>query len=450
MRNTNKNLSKSHPFPLKILYILVFGLILSFCFLPQTTEAKGASLYLSPSSGTFKVGSTFDVSIFVNTGGESINAVEVNLKFDPKKVQITTPSTGKSFVSVWISQPTFSNIRGTASFRGGVPSPGINTSSALVSTVTFRTISPGDTAISIERSSRVLLDDGKGTDILTSLGKGNYKIIIPPAMGPLVSSSTHPDQNEWSKNNSPCFQWQKESRVTDFSYSIDNDFGGIPDNISEGDETSVCFSDLEDGMWYFHIKAKRGGNWGGVTHYLVQIDTTPPASFYPKFEPLFDSTETTQDPIIYFDTTDVLSGISYYALKVINLKGALEKQETGLFTEVQSPYKLSSLDHGGYEVVIRAYDKAMNWTDGSAKIDVIASGKSVFVTKKGINIWMIFLDWWKITLVLGGLLFFILIIAFFYWRSYKNAHRKRETLKTFKKNTEKEKEKVKGKLKEVK
>ena len=198
-----------------------FGGVLAFSFLffllPLFSRAEGASLYLSPSSGTFYVGSTFDVSILLNTGGQDINAVEVNLQFDPEKLQVARPTTGKSFIEIWISQPAYSNVRGRLSFIGGIPSPGINTSSGLVSTVTFRAIAPGKASISFLDSSGVYRNDAKGTNILDSVGRGEYEILIPPPEGPKVYSSTHPDQNKWYKNNNPTFSWEKEEDVTSLS-----------------------------------------------------------------------------------------------------------------------------------------------------------------------------------------------------------------------------------------
>ena len=176
----------------KTLFTLII-LIISFG-VAFVARADGASLYLSPQTGTFFVGSTFDVSIFVNTGGNNVNAVKVDLKFNQRKLQIASPTAGRSFIAVWISQPTFSNIEGAATFQGGVPSPGINTSSGLVSTITFRAINPGEAAVSILDSSQVLLDDGKGTNILSSVGRGVYTIAIPPPEGPKVFSPTHPHQ----------------------------------------------------------------------------------------------------------------------------------------------------------------------------------------------------------------------------------------------------------------
>jgi uncharacterized membrane protein len=412
------------------------------------SEAAGASLYFAPGSGTFFVGSTFDVSVFVNTGGNDVNAVKVDLKFDPRKIQIASPTAGKSFIEVWISQPTYSNTEGTASFQGGVPSPGINTSSGLVSTITFRAIAPGETAIQFSDSSKVLLDDGKGTNVLSSLGRGVYSLIIPPPEGPKVFSSTHPDQNKWYKNNNPTFSWEKEEGVTDFSYDINYDFHDTPDSISEGDHTSFSYTNLEDGIWYFHLKAKKGGVWGGVSHYIVQIDTTPPAAFDLIFEPSFRAPNvTSREPVVSFITTDALSGIDHYELRTINFTKNGEKDQAGFFVEVASPYRIPILEEGEHEIVVRAFDIAKNWRDSSVRIEVIPSGKLFYITRKGISILGFFFAWWQIILFL--IILILLLLALVLWRMmrHRRIRKRRKTIKKIKEELRKDKEEIKEKLK---
>jgi len=397
---------------MKKAFIILTILIISLG-VASVARAGGASLYFSPNSGTFFIGSTFDVSIFVNTGDNNINVVQVDLKFDPKKLQIASPTAGKSFIDVWVSQPTYSNTEGTASFKGGIPSPGINISSGLFSTITFRAISPGETKISFLDSSRVLLDDGKGTNILTSTGHGVYILSIPPPEGPEVFSPTHSDQNKWYKNNNPTFSWVKEGGINNFSYNLDHDPQGIPDNVPEGDHTSISYSNLEDGIWYFHVKAKKAEVWGGISHYLVQIDITPPAGFVPEIDP---STKTSVlRPIISFITTDNLSGFDHFEAKIINITPDENKEESGFFIEVVSPYKLPSLQIGKYLSVIRAFDKAANWRDASIRLEIIPGGLGF--SKQGILIFGFFLEWWMSALLL--LLIIILATGFLLLRFKK-------------------------------
>ena len=296
-------------------------------------------------------------------------------------------------------------------FIGGLPSPGINTTAGLVSTVTFRAIAPGETTILFSDSSKVLRNDPDGTNILTSLGRGIYSLVIPPPEGPKVFSSTHSDTNKWYKDNNPTFCWEKEEAVTDFSYTLSQDPTGVPDNAPEGDQTCVSYSEVSDGIWYFHIKAQKADIWGGTSHYPVQIDTTPPAAFTPTVEPSQKTSE--RQPFISFITTDALSGVSHYELKYIDL--TIEREETvGFFREVASPYKLPPLEIGKYLVVVRAYDVAGNFREGKAEIEIFPKGISL--TKRGIQYESFIFPWWLLILIL---IIIVVLILFYFWKKYK-------------------------------
>ncbi len=403
---------------MKKIFLSLSILIITFCVNTYSANAAGASLYLSPNSGTFYVGSTFDVSVFLNTGNNNVNAIYANLKFDPKKLQIASPTAGRSFISVWIAQPTYSNKEGSASFLGGNPSPGINTSAGLVSTVTFRAIAPGETEISFLDTSQALLDDGKGTNILNSKNKGVYQLAVPPPEGPEIFSATHSDQNKWHKDNNPTFSWTKEENVSDFSYSLDHDPRGVPDSASEGAANSISYSDLEGGIWYFHVKAEKAGIWGGTSNYLVQIDADPPAAFTPELEP--SAKTSVSQPIVSFITTDALSGFDHFELKVIDITPGGSSEESGFFTEVASPYKLPSLQTGKYILAIRAFDKAGNWRDSSVKLEIIPRGLHISED-----------EGWKV-----ALLIFIIVVSiaiFLFIRFKKQEASQREIAKRLKK-----------------
>ncbi len=413
----------------KILLILFIVFLLFFTG-NNIVKAQGASFYLSPQTGTFFIGDTFNVSIFTNTKENDINAIKVDLKFDQKNLQIASPSTGKSFISVWVSQPSFSNIKGEATFQGGIPSPGINTSSGLVSTITFRAIRPGEATISILDSSQILLDDGKGTNVLNSVGNGLYQIVIPPPEGPKIFSSSHPNQDKWYSNSSPTIFWEKEEGITDFSYSIDTNFYGTPDNISEGSDNSVSFSDLENNIWYFHLKAKKGNVWGGISTYILLIDISPPASFDLSFGPILISpNKIIENSIVSFITTDQLSGVSHYEVKVIDLNNP--SQHADFFIEASSPYQLATLNAGEYEIIVKSFDKALNSQDARERIEIVPVSKTLYINKNGINIATIFIPWLVIFLIL---LFLVLIFIFLIWKRLRIFYQRRKTLKEIKKS----------------
>lgn len=427
---------------LKLKTILLFC-ILIFCISASKTSAQGASLRLSPQSGTFFVGNTFDVSIIVNTHGNSINAVSADLKFPADKLQVVTPVSGKSFIESWTAIPTYSNTEGTISLKGGIPSPGINTSAGLVSTITFRARAAGTAMVYFLDSSMVLLDDGKGTNILKSFDKGEYTITVVPPDGPGIYSSTHPDQNAWYKDNNPTFSWEKEAGISDFSYKFDSDPKGIPDSVSEGGETIKSFTNVSDGIWYFHLRSKKGDAWGATSHYVAHIDNTPPNSFAPNIE----STGKIKRirPLISFITSDVTSGIDHYEVKITSTIEA----GSPYFIEETSPYRVPYLEPGEYTVIVRAYDKADNWTDEMVNIRIVGS-KIFSIGKEGIIFRGILYSWWLATLILIVLLGALGFLIYFIWKKFFGLEKFGMNLAKLKEKIQKRRTKLKEEIEKEK
>lgn len=369
---------------------------------PVFAETQSASLYLSPYSGTFYVGSTFDVSIFVNTEENNINAVEVSLSFPPELLQVTSPTASFSFISIWADQPSYSNKDGTISFKGGVPNPGIKTSAGLVSTITFRAKSPGVAKISFSDSSKILLSDGKGTNILKSTANGEYNLILQPFEGPKISSPTHPSLTAWYRNNNPVFFFETGEGITDFSYSLDQDPNGTLDNVSEGSSNSAAFNDIGNGIWYFHAKAKKNGAWGGVSHYPVHIDTAPPKPFKVKIDTA--KIMTSSRFFAYFSTEDALSGMDRYEVSVVDMSDP-QALSNPFFMEAVSPYQIPFETTGEFAVLVRAYDKAGNFAENREILKTISPFLSY--TKEGIRIKNFLLPLYLIYLIIAAVLVLI-------------------------------------------
>ena len=95
----------------------------------------------------------------------------------------------------------------------------------------------------------------------------------PPA--PTISSTSHPDENIWHTNNDPAFIWTTPSDTSGidcYSYIFDQSSTTTPDTTCEPAGNSRSYTDVADGIWYFHLIAKgNAGNWGSVDHYRVKI-----------------------------------------------------------------------------------------------------------------------------------------------------------------------------------
>jgi len=389
----------------KIIFIVVIlALSLVPCTLslvPCFSQAASAFLYLAPSSGSFLVGSTFSISVFVNTDGDEINVVFAELQFPPDLLQVTSPTAGTSFITEWLAPPNYSNEKGMVSFRGGIPG-GIVTSAGLVSSITFRVISSGQAKITFKEESKILLNDGKGTDILTNIIDGEYNLLVPPPEGPKVFSPTHPNPNVWYPDSGPAFSWEREEGVSDFSWSFDQNPNGRPDGVSDGADNQVSFPEVSDGVWYFHLRQKKGGVWGKTSHVQVKIDTSPPEEFTPEVKTY--TRLVSYQTVVYFETKDNFSGVDHYEVSIMDLN--LKESSRSFFTEVISPYKIPFKKAGKYNVIIKAVDKAGNIREGETRFRMMTP--LVFhIEGRGLEIRGILFPWWLIFLIifiiLGGL-----------------------------------------------
>ena len=372
-----------------------FFLILS---LASGASAQNASLYLSPSTGTYTVSNTFLVQVKVNSGGVAINAADGTLVFDPDKLEVVSISKTDSVFSLWIQEPTFSNSLGTINFAGGKPTPGFSGAAGIIINITFKARTAGTANLTFAAGS-VLADDGKGTNILASMGAAAFTISsrtitpteplepsVPAASAgvpeaPIISSDTHPEETKWYPNNNPKFSWKLPPDVIEVSYEIDQKPTTNPAFIADSLTTEASFSDLEDGIWYFHINFKNQYGWGKITHRKVLIDTEVPESFEVVIDNENDATNPT--PTFLFKTTDSLSGIEYYEV-------IIEREDKTTTTTTpqnikDNPYKPLALPPGKHSLQVKAFDKAGNYTLASTNFE-ISPIKGLEITKIPISI----------------------------------------------------------------
>ena len=376
--------------------IIWFGLGLILLFSTSFAvplEAGSATLFLMPSMGTYSIGNTFSVSVKINTGGQAINAADAILIFDSAKLEVKSISRTGSIFTLWVQEPIFSNSAGTISFAGGTQSPGFTGSSGTLVAITFKALTSGTASITFSSGS-VLADDGKGTNVLSNLISGSYALttrrietlppgeeyVPPPTLAPsapIISSLTHPDQNKWYSNNNPSFFWELPSGVTGVSLALNQSAYANPGPISDGLMELKEYGDVEDGVWYFHIKFKNQYGWSRITHRKVLIDTVPPNPFVIKIQ---KESATDPRPILLFSTTDDLSGIEYYKVR-IGEGDLFQVTEEDIKT---NPYRLPLQAPGKRSIIIKALDEAENFALSSTEIQVfpIESPKILEIPKR--------------------------------------------------------------------
>ncbi len=367
-----------------VLALVSFSLVLITGF-PSEAKAGGASLYLSPPSGTYTVGSVFEITVKINSGGQSINAAEANLVFNPAELSVVNISKTNSIFSLWTTEPTFSNVTGKISFGGGSPLPFSGDAGTIV-TISFKAKSPSSALVNFSSGS-ILAADGKGTNILSNMIGGVYtlksKVIIPlfkeippeeyttsgvsgvVPLVPVVKSSTHPDPDKWYSETNAEFYWKVPPGVNTVALLINRSPISNPTVYYSPPISQKRIDDLEDGVWYFHIRFKNSSGWGAVLHRKVLVDTNPPEPFEIKIDNEGDPTN--PSPLLIFESEDEVSGVEKYEIKIDQRKAIVVSSEE---IKQKGYYKPPPLAPGEHSIIVRAIDYAGNYSLAMISVDI--------------------------------------------------------------------------------
>ena len=297
-----KTISKKLAF-LPILFLMFGSLYIS--------PVKAAASFGISGSRSLTAGQTFSVTISVSRN-TTYNAVSVNVSANNLTI-LSASATGG-----WTAISGPSRSASSASFSGALLGQNI-TGSRNVLILSVR--APSSTGSASLTVSGQVSGEGSGTGTENGSGSASYTIKAAPTAAPTpkpaagavtVASSTHPDQNKWYNSNSPAFSWNKDGGVLGFSYSFDNSPSTDPDTTSEGAASTTAFSNQENGVFYFHIKAQNDIGWGPASHFKVNIDNLAPEPF--TITTIKD--ESTNEYRVYFATNDKNSGIASYTVDV--------------------------------------------------------------------------------------------------------------------------------------
>ncbi len=66
---------------------LILFLLLLFVFLSLPGKVQAANFYLEPSTSTVQVGSEFEVAVWIDPGGEDIQAMDIFINYDATRLQ---------------------------------------------------------------------------------------------------------------------------------------------------------------------------------------------------------------------------------------------------------------------------------------------------------------------------------------------------------------------------
>lgn len=436
------------PFSLHKIFILLAVL---FFYAFSAALALAADVVVAPSTGSYSVGQTFSVTVRVAPGGQSVNAVEAALKFDPAVLSVVSVTKDGSAFSLWTTEPAFSNTAGTVTFGGGSPAPFTATSNLI--TITFRAVSAGTGAVTFTSAS-VLAADGRGTDVYKGSTPGSFTVTAAstptptptetpttaepesdedseeaiifgdPPRAPEVGSQVFLDPETWYKTTDGLFTWTLPFDITAIAIEISSSSENVPSNNKNAiydppvDEFVINKGLVTDGEQYFSVQYQNQVGWGAVLNRKLRIDTTPPEPFTITVRP---GVKPTDFPLVVFEANDVTSGIDYYEMVIA------DKEPVRITPDMAKlGYLLGELEDGTYTVTVIAVDRAGNKQEGSAAVLITSGWIKPAETEEETSIWDYFT---ALNLLIAFLLTVILLQLIYIWYERKQVRLKEEKLR---------------------
>ena len=246
-------------------YIIVIFTIFIYFFIPYLANA--ASLSLSPSSNKVSEGNIFTIKVNVDTRDKYINNTDAIIQFPTDLLEVVSVSKSSSIFSLWVEEPSFSNITGRVTFNGGAATPGFIGSSGNIISITFKAKKEGTASI-LFSDSAVRENDGLGTDILTSKN-GSVIQIENPA---IVEAPKKIEKPVTTANKVVTIKEKKVEPVKKAEIS----------KISKVFEPSIS---LENNQNIINLTDEN--TISNIDYYIIQIDNNP--SFKVKKDELINN-----------------------------------------------------------------------------------------------------------------------------------------------------------------
>lgn len=268
--------------------ILIFFIILAAFVFAQPVSAQNATLYFSPSTGTFSEGESFWLTIMVDTKGVAVNAVAAYFSYPEDKLEPLGVNIIGSAMSIFAEKEAKS---GRVKIAGGESTPGFSGVKKIAS-VGFRAkVSSGSVNFKFNEDSAVLTDaENKNILNLSISGQGNYTFkpkvvtpspvtpppvtpspVTPPAEEPQVLVISEVEVKEVTQNE-VTVSWQ-----TDIESDSLIEYGLTADImlLSVADETltkehSLKISGLDLGtLYHFKVRSKTADGTEGIAEGLT-------------------------------------------------------------------------------------------------------------------------------------------------------------------------------------
>lgn len=397
--------------------------------------AHAATLSFMSGVTNASIGDTIDVSVRIDSQGQTVNAAQGTVQYPSSILQVVTVNHSNSVFNIWAQEPTVNTSTGEISFLGGSTNS-FSGPSLYVLDVTFLVRGTGTATLNFANAG-VTAGDGTGANILsastpisftiggvrpatvtasssaTATGATSTQLTAPQAvvqqappaptqikrpavptstvpLAPALTASLYPDQAAWYNTiGNFLVQWPLPPDVTDVATAVNQDPQFDP-TVSEGLFGSKTFSAVDEGIWYLHVRFKNSVGWGPVANYRIAIDTTPPFPFQATIRE--GLTTEVSAPTVQFSAKDQPSGMAYYAISADGMM---------VGTTTETSFVLPSLSFGQHTIVVQAIDEAGNITESRVSVTI---AKPPYLTVGGINITESAFFWTIIAVIIIGIL----------------------------------------------
>lgn len=143
--------------------------------------ASAAHLYISEPAGVVCEGKTYMVDIRLDSPDEYINTIQLELDWDPARMQMVDTNFSGSLFFFW-PFASVDNVAGYAKSIGGIMTPGYRGTGGLVYRPVIQALGTGSVTLTILPTTDVLLNDGYGTS--TSVTFDHLTLSVIPATDP--------------------------------------------------------------------------------------------------------------------------------------------------------------------------------------------------------------------------------------------------------------------------
>lgn len=175
---------KTKKYILSLLVVLITGFI-SGVFLLQNAKAAGGNFHVfSAGSGSVAVGANISVPVYINTGGQLVDSIDMTFTYDSSKLEFQSASASGSPFN---QSPIYNNTGN--SIVGGAYTTTAVSGDKLVFTAVFKAkVGSGSATVQVAAGSAAY---GSGNSIGAALGSGTISFTTPVC--PAGYTGTYPN-----------------------------------------------------------------------------------------------------------------------------------------------------------------------------------------------------------------------------------------------------------------